>query len=111
MDRLNNYRNIIINFLKKHIGKPVNQPEIETQIVTDQENDHYFLYDVGWNGLERIHDCIFHIDIIQGKVWIHANNTDILIGEELVEKGIPKTDIVLGLQPPYKRKYTEYAVV
>jgi len=26
----------------------------------------------------------------------------------LVEMGVKREDIVLGLQPPYKRQYTEY---
>ena len=29
---------------------------------------------------------------------------------ELVAMGVPKDDIVLGLQPPYKRPYTDYGV-
>ncbi|MGL5034800.1 MAG: element excision factor XisI family protein, partial [Microcystaceae cyanobacterium] len=27
-----------------------------------------------------------------------------------VKKGVPKTDIILGLQAPYKRAYTDYGV-
>ncbi|MFM7191411.1 MAG: element excision factor XisI family protein, partial [Microcystaceae cyanobacterium] len=31
--------------------------------------------------------------------------------EALVKKGVPRTDIILGLQAPYKRSYTDYGVV
>jgi hypothetical protein len=51
-----------------------------------------------------------HIDIIDGQVWIQANNTDRLIAEELVAAGIPPEAIVLGLQPPEVRRYTAYGV-
>ncbi|WP_313934817.1 MULTISPECIES: element excision factor XisI family protein [unclassified Nostoc] len=29
---------------------------------------------------------------------------------ELVDRGIPKKDIVIGYQPPYLRHFTDYAV-
>ncbi|MCB1161028.1 MAG: XisI protein, partial [Leptospiraceae bacterium] len=83
---------------------------IDIQVITDKENDHYFLYHVGWNELDRIHDCIFHLDIIDDKIWIQENNTDEELSTLFLEKGVPKSDIVLGLQPPYNRKYTEFAI-
>jgi hypothetical protein len=65
---------------------------------------------VGWKGLERIYYTVLHFDIKEGKVWLQHNATDIDIGQELVEMGISKEDIVLGLHPPYKRPYTSYGV-
>jgi len=53
---------------------------------------------------------VIHIDIIDGQVWIQANNTDRLIAEELVAAGVPVESIVLGLQPPDVRPYTAYGV-
>ena len=53
---------------------------------------------------------MIHIDIIDGQVWIQANNTDRLIAEELVAAGIPAESIVLGLQPPDVRPHTAYGV-
>ena len=64
----------------------------------------------GWKANnEYVHHCVFHIHIIGEKVWIQENRTDILIAEELVELGIEKTDIVLGLLPPPMRKDSEYS--
>jgi XisI protein len=55
----------------------------------------------------RSYNCVIHnIDIIDGQVWIQANNTDRLMAEELVAAGIPVKSIVLGLQPPDVRPYT-----
>ena len=39
-----------------------------------------------------------------------SNMTEVDIARELVEMGIPREDIVLGLHPPYKRPYTGYGV-
>jgi len=36
--------------------------------------------------------------------------TEADLAQELVELGVPKEDIVLGLQPLYKRPYTGYGV-
>jgi XisI protein len=65
---------------------------------------------VGWQELKRVYYTVMHFDIKDGKVWIQQNMTDIDVGRELVDRGIPKEDIILGLQPPYKRPYTGYAV-
>ena len=45
-----------------------------------------------------------------GKIWLQQNTTDIDVGQELIEMGIPKDAIVLGLHPAYKRPYTGYGV-
>lgn len=36
--------------------------------------------------------------------------TEVDLGQALVDKGIPNSDIILGLQPSYKRPYTNYGV-
>ena len=51
-----------------------------------------------------------HLDIKNEKIWIQRNQSDKLIADELVTMGVPKEDIVLGLQSVYAREYTGYAV-
>lgn len=82
--------------------------DIHHEVVFDTEHHRYLLLSVGWSKGQRIHHIVMHIDIINEKVWIQANNTDRLIAEELVEAGIPPQAIVLGLQPPEIRPYTAY---
>jgi hypothetical protein len=84
--------------------------EVEYQLVTDTEHDRYQLLDVGWQDLKRIYNCYIHLDIKDGKIWIQRNMTEADLAQELVELGVPKEDIVLGLHPPYKRPYTGYGV-
>ena len=45
-----------------------------------------------------------------GKLWLQQNTTDSDVEQELVEMGIPKDAIVLGLHPAYKRPYIGYGV-
>jgi hypothetical protein len=51
-----------------------------------------------------------HFDIKDGKIWLQQNLTDQNPAEELIAMGVSRQDIVLGLQPPYKRPYTDYGV-
>ena len=82
----------------------------KAQAICDFEGNHFQLMSVGWRNGDYYCHIVFHFDIKDGKVWIQENRTDILIGQELVERGIPKSDIVLGLQPPEVRAELGYAV-
>jgi XisI protein len=112
MNRLEFYRESIKTFLK-HYADSINQhpePGLETEIVFDTENDHYLLLDVGWDKEKRVHHCIFHFDIKNGKIWLQENNTDIEVDQELEEMGISKKEIVVGFHYPSMREYSDYAV-
>jgi XisI protein len=64
---------------------------------------------MGWDKNKFIHDCPIHIDIIDGKVWIQRNMTEIDIATVLTQDGIAKSDIVLGFLTPKMREYSDYA--
>lgn len=110
MDKLVQYRNCIREVLQRYQAYTTSHDEIETEIITDVEHDHYQLLHVGWQHKRRVYGCAFHMDIKDGKVWIQYNGTEYHIAEELVELGIPKEDIVLAFHSPSHRKFTEYAV-
>jgi len=67
--------------------------ELETQIILDRKNDHYQLFQLGWQDQKRLFDVSIHIDIKNGKVWIQRNSTDIDIANELVERVFRKTKL------------------
>ena len=58
----------------------------------------------------EIYNCFIHLDIKDGKIWIQRNQTDRSFADELVQMGIAKEEIVLGVQPPYAREYTGFGV-
>lgn len=64
---------------------------------------------MGWQGYGYIHTCIIHIELIEDKVWVQADNTEDGITYALVKAGIPKEHIVLGFQSPFERGLTEFA--
>ena len=68
MDRLNDYRRIIRQILADYARyKPANG-QIDTELVVDAEHDHFELLHVGWDGVQRVHGPVIHIDIIGDKV-------------------------------------------
>jgi XisI protein len=44
------------------------------------------------------------------KIWVQHDGTEDAIADQLVEKGVPKKDIVLAYHAPYVRQYTEFAL-
>lgn len=110
MDKLEHYRSCIQTLLEKHSHSKPRNEDVENELLFDLARDRYQLMRIGWKGLERIYFVVLHFDIKDGKIWLQHNATDIDVGQELLEMGVAKEDLVLGLHPPYKRPYTGYGV-
>jgi hypothetical protein len=111
MDKLTRYREVIRKELEGYSAwytKPNSQ--VRCEVVFDPVLDHFELIRCGWEGHRRIHHIVFHLDIIDGKIWIQYDATDRPIAMELAAVGIPKEDIVLAEKPPEVRQYTGYGV-
>ncbi len=109
MDKLESYRATIQEILKQRAIVPLGDTEVEAQMVFDTKNDHYQLVHTGWQDDNRLYGCMVHVDIKNGKFWIQYDGTEQGVANELVERGVPKEDIVLAFHAPYKRPYTGFA--
>lgn len=110
MDQLEHYRQSIQTLLTQYAQHDPCTDDVEVQLIFDEQRDHYQWMNVGWEGATRVYHCIIHFDIRDGKIWLQQNLTDQNPAYDLVTMGISKEDIILGLQPPYKRPYTDYVV-
>ena len=110
MATLEIYRQIIETILTEYTRIPYAYGDIQTESVFDRTHDRYLLVNVGWDNGKRVHGCLVHIDIIDGKLWLQRDGTEHGIAKELVQAGVPKDHIVLGFRPAEVRQYTEYAV-
>ncbi|MBD2653638.1 XisI protein [Synechocystis sp. FACHB-383] len=110
MDKLVLYRQSIQQLLSGYVGDEKQNTYYECQLIFDEKNDHYLWLDLGWNGSQRIYFTIIHFDIKDGKIWLQHNATDLNPAEDLVAMGVERQNIVLGLQAPHKRPYTDYGV-
>jgi XisI protein len=108
--QLDRYRQTIETVLSEYASLPYSYAPIEAEVVFDRTRDRYLWMDVGWDKDRRIHGCLVHIDLIDGKIWIQRDGTEDGIAADLERAGIPKEDIVLGFRPPELRPYTGYAV-
>jgi hypothetical protein len=109
MDRVDRYREIVAQLVTEYAGYVPAHGRIETEAVVDRDRDHYEVMHVGWDGQRRVHGCVVHIDIKDGKVWVQYDGTTRPVAEELVAAGVPREDIVLAFHPPEVRQHTAYA--
>ena len=108
MDKLATYKQAVQNLLLRYSQDDPVDSGVQTQLIFDDERGHYQWMEIGWKGHKRVYQCIVHLDVQEGKVWLQQNLTEQNPAEDLIEMGIAREDIVLGLQPPYKRPYTDY---
>ena len=110
MGKIKKYEQYILNILKEYAKIRYVNLDAENQLIVDKTNHHYQILTIGWDKGNFVHDCPIHLAIINGKIWIQWNMTEIDFGKELTDKGVPKSDIVIGFLSPEIREYSEYAV-
>jgi len=116
MEEITALREIIEKVLREHAefyraANDQHADENMVETVFDCEDDHYVLFNIAWEGYDRTHYAVVHLDIINGKIWIQEDNTEEGVATDLEKYGVAKNDIVLGFQPPNIRPYTEYAAI
>jgi hypothetical protein len=104
------YRQIIKAVLMELADGPNLQRQVEDHTIFDTEQDRYVLIANGWNRDERVNFIVAHIEIIDGKVWVQADNTDVAVARELEHAGVAPDDIVLGFRLPEADEVWEIAV-
>jgi XisI protein len=110
MDKLIRYGELIQDILREYASYKPSYGQVEVEVIVDPVQGHFEMIYVGWNGQKRVHGCVVHLDIKEGKIWIQHDGTEEGIANRLVEAGVPKGDIVLGFQTPFQRRHTEFAV-
>ena len=110
MDSLVRFRGVIQRILTDYTKIPYAHGDIQFETIFDRESDRYLVVILGREKTRRVHGCLIHVDIIDGKVWIQRDGTEEGIANELIQAGIPKDQIVLGFRSPERRRLTELAV-
>jgi len=112
MDKTAHYRQLIKTLLTKYAELVSRQlePEMQTRLVFDEDHDEYLWLQTGWSRGHYVHGATLHVYLQNGKIWIEQDWTEDGIATELVEAGVPKSDIVLAFHEPEVRAMTEFAV-
>jgi hypothetical protein len=108
VDKLEQYRSIVIDILNKYSRYKPSYGEIEIEQIFDIDRDRYQLVVVGWNGQKRIYGTMMHLDIKDEKIWIQQNTTEFDLSDDLHQMGVPKQDIVIGFHTPKMRQLTGF---
>ena len=78
--------------------------------VCDRGRDRYTIQQlIRPHGLQVAHTLV-HLEIRDNKIYIEADATEEGIGRDLLDAGIPKSQIVLAFYPPDIREMGEFAV-
>jgi hypothetical protein len=112
MEKVKKYRNLVKQILSNYeaLSQQSSPSELETEVVFDEERDHYILYTIGWWPKGRVCGATVHVRLRNGKFWVEEDWTEDGIATDLLEAGVPKEDIVLAFHPPDMRLHTEFAV-
>jgi hypothetical protein len=103
MDKIKKYQTILTKLLQEYVVfLSGSSSPVKAQMIADCERNHFQLLKVGWDNKRQqfVFGVLFHFDIIDNKIWLQLNNTEFLIVDDLIEQGVPKSDIILGFQPP-----------
>lgn len=112
VSKIKKYEQTILSFLNENADKDVEYDTYKKIVIADTTAHHYQLLATGWTDTNHFSDNILiHFQIkADGKIWLWENNTEIQVAQILVERGIPKSDIVLGFHPPQYRQFTGFAI-
>jgi XisI protein len=108
--RLHTYRRVITTLLTDYAARS-STPLFQCITILDSQQDHYQALDIGWDeDGRRIFQPVIHIDILNDKIWIQENVTDLDLDTLFSAEGIHSSEIVLGLHSPSLRKLGIYAI-
>lgn len=110
MEKIKKYQKAILQILDEYaaISSPF-MPDVVNKVIADTHKHHYQLIRMGWYKDRHVHYTVFHFDIVDGKVWVQENRTDVKIDDELIAAGIAPEDIVSGMHHPVLKKYEQAA--
>ncbi len=110
MAKIKKYQKAILEILNDYTKIRYSNINAENQLIADKENHRYQVVTIGWDNKKFVHDCPIHIDIINDKIWIQRNMTEIDLGQFFMERGISTNEIVLGFLSPKMREYSDFAL-
>ncbi len=110
MDKLAHYQELIEKKLLEIQAMLAQDEDCEALLCIDRQRGQYILMSDGWYKGNRHYHPIVHLEIRpDGEVWLRADNTDLAVGNSLIEQGIEKRDLVPAFYSPTMREYAQKA--
>lgn len=108
------YAGVVKRLLEEHAAyrsRAYQQAKTDERSVTlfDDAQNRYALIDLGWYEDKYRRKLVVLLELVNGKVWVHQDDTEDGIANELVELGVPNSSIILAFRPVELRPYTGFA--
>lgn len=112
MDKTLKYKELVKSILNRYVEIDRQQPKegVEYFLITDDIQGHYLWTSLGWSNSKRTRYVHAYIRVKEGKIYIEEDWTEQGIATDLLENGVPKSNIVLAFHEPLMRQYTEFAI-
>lgn len=108
MENVARYREIIHRLLEEYRAflTELTKTDVDTEILCDDRNGQYMVMRIGWRSETRVHRPLFYLRLKDGKIQVEEDWTKEGIANELMQAGVPASDIVLAFNPPDLRTET-----
>jgi hypothetical protein len=111
MDSVNKHKNLVRKLLTEIANRFRQSNRWEIIEAFDEEHGQYLLFTDGWQGEKREYGCFMHLDVKpDGKIWLRRDGTDLDIGQQLLDEGVAKSELVLAFHSPKMRELSDFAV-
>ena len=108
MDSLEKYKEIITEIINEVYEKLDNLENIEAAVSIDSIRGQYLIITDSWEDSQRHYSPLIHIEVKDNfEVWLRCDNTDLEIGNLMIERGIDKKHIIPAFYSPKMRKYIQ----
>lgn len=104
MGKLEKNIKAIMDFLEEQASYKIRKkPKVKSRVIADTERNQFLLIWTGWHDASYIHRLWYHFEIIDEKIWVLHNSTDVEVDKELIKRGVMKEDIIGAFVPDYLR--------
>ncbi len=86
MDALTTDRDPIERVLIERASIPFSyEPHVALETIFDRAKDRYLIMLVGWNDRQRVHGCLVHLDLVDGRFWVQRDGTERGVARDLMD--------------------------
>ena len=105
MDQVTHYRQIAAEVIQWVVDiRTRAKADTRSLPIIDHERGQYALFVDGWRQGKRHYGSIVHIEVNdKGHCWLHYDGTDFEVGQQLLDRGVAREDLIQGWISPTRR--------
>ena len=106
------YKNLVRGIVDEiYVDMQKSPTNFGDQRIFDEVSGNYLLYQNSWINQKRIYGGFLYIEVRDTeKIWVHHDGTKRILVQQLLDLGVPKSDIVMAWRSPEFRRNSEFVV-